>query len=220
MKEYFHDLLLPLGGDEEITDGILKNGCTVPTGIPGLTLSVRMVRDMAINTEGVSINLENGELTPSLDVADELSIAFSSVDMGVLSDIRSLFKSIALSINTGTGNVSFELTAKSFSMSIQFSKDLEIKDGVSIEAGVEYKLTYEMPDIKDEITQALSEITETILTFYEEHKTVARVIMVVSILFLAGLATYSFLSTSAGIALLTAIKAGLLQLLPIWISQF
>jgi hypothetical protein len=88
------------------------------------------------------------------------------------------------------------------------------------EAGVEYKLTYEMPDIKDEITQALSEITETILTFYEEHKTVARVIMVVSILFLAGLATYSFLSTSAGIALLTAIKAGLLQLLPIWISQF
>ena len=44
--------------------------------------------------------------------------------------------------------------------------------------------------------------------------------MVVSILFLAGLATYSFLSTSAGIALLTAIKAGLLQLLPIWISQF
>ena len=149
-----------------------------------------------------------------------LSIAFSSVDMGVLSDIRSLFKSIALSINTGTGNVSFELTAKSFSMSIQFSKDLEIKDGVSIEAGVEYKLTYEMPDIKDEITQALSEITETILTFYEEHKTVARVIMVVSILFLAGLATYSFLSTSAGIALLTAIKAGLLQLLPIWISQF
>ena len=63
--------------------------------------------------------------------------------MGVLSDIRSLFKSIALSINTGTGNVSFELTAKSFSMSIQFSKDLEIKDGVSIEAGVEYKLTYE-----------------------------------------------------------------------------
>ncbi len=105
-------------------------------------------------------------------------------------------------------------------MSIQFSKDLEIKDGVSIEAGVEYKLTYEMPDIKDEITQALSEITETILTFYEEHKTVARVIMVVSILFLAGLATYSFLSTSAGIALLTAIKAGLLQLLPIWISQF
>lgn len=220
MTEYFHDLLLPLGVDEEITDGILKNGCTVPTGIPGLTLSVRMVRDMAINTDGVSINLENGELTPSLDVADDLSIAFSSVDMGVLSDIRSLFKSIALSINTGTGNVSFELTAKSFSMSIQFSKDLEIKDGVSIEAGVEYKLTYEMPDIKDEITQALSEITETILTFYEEHKTVARVIMVVSILFLAGLATYSFLSTSAGIALLTAIKAGLLQLLPIWISQF
>ena len=179
-----------------------------------------MVRDMAINTDGVSINLENGELTPSLDVADDLSIAFSSVDMGVLSDIRSLFKSIALSINTGTGNVSFELTAKSFSMSIQFSKDLEIKDGVSIEAGVEYKLTYEMPDIKDENTQALFEITETILTFYEEHKTVARVIMVVSILFLAGLATYSFLSTSAGIALLTAIKAGLLQLLPIWISQF
>ena len=54
-----------------------------------------MVRDMAINTDGVSINLENGELTPSLDVADDLSIAFSSVDMGVLSDIRSLFKSIA-----------------------------------------------------------------------------------------------------------------------------
>ena len=53
-------------------------------------------------------------------------------------------------------------------MSIQFSKNLEIKDGVSIEAGVEYKLTYEMPDIKDEITETIEEFCDTISAF-ETH---------------------------------------------------
>ena len=52
MKEYFHDLLLPLGVDEEITDGILKNGLSIPSGIPGLTFSVTLNQDITLENNG------------------------------------------------------------------------------------------------------------------------------------------------------------------------
>ena len=62
MTEYFHDLLLPLGVDEEITRWYFKEWLHSSYRNSWFdAVSVEMVRDMAINTDGVSINLENGE---------------------------------------------------------------------------------------------------------------------------------------------------------------
>ena len=174
MKDYFHDLLLLFEINENISDNILSNGYTIPTSIPGLTLSMRMTRSMVFQKNGIEINVENGEFTPSVDITDQFSIILGSLNETDRKNITSILKSISLSIDTGTCNISVALTEKRCEYTIAFSKNLEIKDTVYQEIGVEYKLTYDIPDDNNsgqsEFQLAFNNAISSVKSFMNNHK--------------------------------------------------
>ena len=99
MKEYFHDLLLPLGVDEEITDGILKNGLSIPSGIPGLTFSVTLNQDITLENNGKYLSIENGELVLEQDAIENLSIILAHITPSTYDTIISTLNTFAFSFN-------------------------------------------------------------------------------------------------------------------------
>ena len=146
MKEFFHDLLLPFGVDINITDDILANGYSIPTGDPNITLTTRIARDMVFGSGNIKATVENGEFQLSTDLSDTLSVAFGSIDPTKAQSIKALMDSITLSIDSGVCEISYAFTMQQIEITVRFSTEIEVTYGLNYEIGVEYKLTYKAPD--------------------------------------------------------------------------
>ena len=173
MKEYFHDLLLPLGVDEEITDGILKNGCTVPTGIPGLTLSVRMYQNMSLDNNGLKLSVDNGSIVLDQQIIDNLSFILAEVSPDTLTNMQSAFKTFAFSFDHEFCSTFFSIDSveRKLEVGIQFSDTVEIADNLKQDAVIEYKITYQISDKNSPNEAALFDKLSEILVTIKDHAT-------------------------------------------------
>ena len=145
MKEFFHDLLVPFGVDVNITDSILMNGYSIPTGDPNITLTARIARDMVFGSGNLKATVENGEFQLATDLTDTLSVAFGSIDPTKAQTIKSLMDGITISIDSGDCEVSYSFTVQQIEITVRFLTEIEVIYGQNYEIGVEYKLTYKSP---------------------------------------------------------------------------
>ena len=189
MKEYFHDLLLPLGVDEEITDGILKNGLSIPSGIPGLTFSVTLNQDITLENNGKYLSIENGELVLEQDAIENLSIILAHITPSTYDTIISTLNTFAFSFNNEICKTFFSINAveKQLEFGLQVSKNVQILDGVSREVVVEYKITYKISDknTPQEVALygSLNEINTNISTINNKQVSTYLLIFIIIIFF-------------------------------------
>ena len=189
MKEYFHDLLLPLGVDEEITDGILKNGLSIPSGIPGLTFSVTLNQDITLENNGKYLSIENGELVLEQDANENLSIILAHITPSTYDTIISTLNTFAFSFNNEICKTFFSINAveKQLEFGLQVSKNVQILDGVSREVVVEYKITYKISDknTPQEVAlyDSLNEINTNISTINNKQVSTYLLIFIIIIFF-------------------------------------
>jgi len=189
MKEYFHDLLLPLGVDEEITDGILKNGLSIPSGIPGLTFSVTLNQDITLENNGKYLSIENGELVLEQDAIENLSIILAHITPSTYDTIISTLNTFAFSFNNEICKTFFSINAveKQLEFGLQVSKNVQILDGVSREVVVEYKITYKISDknTPQEVAlyDSLNEINTNISTINNKQVSTYLLIFIIIIFF-------------------------------------
>ena len=189
MKEYFHDLLLPLGVDEEITDGILKNGLSIPSGIPGLTFYVTLNQDITLENNGKYLSIENGELVLEQDAIENLSIILAHITPSTYDTIISTLNTFAFSFNNEICKTFFSINAveKQLEFGLQVSKNVQILDGVSREVVVEYKITYKISDknTPQEVAlyDSLNEINKNISTINNKQVSTYLLIFIIIIFF-------------------------------------